>query len=159
MRKGASVVIAGRSFVLTADGLSDLCRDVYPEPVRDHFVVVAGKRFPPKQVIALATGIDRNDFTTNQARAILRRLGFAVGRSRDAKAARVEESVAPYRSSGADALRPFVGKWIGLRGEDVVAAGDTPHAVLAQLRAAGVRADSMFRVPLDPAADVGGFAS
>lgn len=153
------VVIAGRAFSITADGLTELCRDVYPEPVRDHFVVIGGRRFPPKQVIALATGIDRNDFTTNQARAVMRRLGFAVGRARDAKNARAAETAAPYRSSSADALRPYLGKWVGLRGEDVIAAGDAPGDVLAQLRGAGLKAESMFRVPLDPASDIGGFAS
>jgi hypothetical protein len=31
-------------------------------------------------VIALATGLDRADFTTHQARRILRRLGFTAAR-------------------------------------------------------------------------------
>ena len=152
-------MIAGRSFALSRDGIEGLGRDAYPEPIRDHFVVVAGRRFPPKQIIALATGLDRNDFTTNQARSILRRLGFATGRGRDAKAGRAAETAAPYRTAGADALRPYVGRWVALRGDEVLVAGDAPSEVLAHLRAAGVRADSMFRVPLDPAADIGGFAS
>lgn len=159
MTKGRPTVIAGRTFPLTGGGIIDRCRDANPEPIRDHFVVVDGRRFPPKQVIALATGVDRNDFTTNQARSILRRLGFATGRARDAKPARAGESTVPYRTGGADGLRPYIGRWVALRGDQVLVAGSSPADVLAQLRAAGTRADSMFRVPLDPGADIGGFAS
>lgn len=159
MKKVRATVIAGRSFALTAEGIAGLCRDANPEPVRDHFVVVDGRRFPPKQVIALATGVDRNDFTTNQARSILRRLGFATGRARQATPARAGESAVPYRTGAADALRPYVGRWVALVGDQVLVAGATPADVLAQLRAAGTHADAMFRVPLDPGADIGGFAS
>lgn len=154
-----SVVVAGRSFALSAEAIRRMCRDVYSEPVRDHYVIVDGRKFPPKQIIGLVTGLDRNDFTTNQARAILRRLGFATGRARDSKAALTAETAAPYRASSADPLRSYVGKWVGLLGDDVLVAGDTPGEVLAKLRAAGLHADSMFRVPLDPSGDVGGFAS
>jgi hypothetical protein len=36
--------------------------------VYDHFAVVNGRRFPPKQVISLVTGLDRADFNMHQAR-------------------------------------------------------------------------------------------
>lgn len=51
-----------------------------PEPVKEHYVVVSGRRFPPKQVLGVVTGLDRADFTTHQARAVLRRIGFGVFR-------------------------------------------------------------------------------
>jgi len=38
--------------------------------------VINGRRWPPKQVLALVTGLDRADFTTHQARRALTRLGF-----------------------------------------------------------------------------------
>src|ERR671923_2203095 len=72
--------IAGQAVRLDADDIALRLRDVLPEPLGDHYVVVAGKRFPPKQVISLVTGLDRADFNTHQARRILSRLGFTVGR-------------------------------------------------------------------------------
>lgn len=47
-----------------------------PEPLRGHYVLVEGRRYPPKQVLSLATGLDRADFATHQARRTLKRLGF-----------------------------------------------------------------------------------
>ena len=49
-----------------------------PEPLRLHAVRVGGTLYPPKQVFSEATGLDRLDFTTNQARTQLKRLGFEV---------------------------------------------------------------------------------
>lgn len=157
--KKQSFLIAGQTFPLSRERVEAICRDAYPEPIRDHYTVIEGRRFPPKQVIALATGVDRNDFTTNQARSILRRLGFASARVGESKQKRVAETAPTYRASEADALRPYIGRWVALRSGQVVVAGDSPQAVLADLRAAGMKAESMFRVPLDPAADIGGFAS
>src|SRR5215475_2754736 len=54
---------------------------VLPEPIHEHFVVINGRRWPPKQVLALVTGLDRADFTTHQARRALARLGFPAGRA------------------------------------------------------------------------------
>lgn len=157
--KKQTVIIAGQSFALSRERVESVCRDAYPEPLRDHYTVVAGRRFPPKQIIALLTGLDRNDFTTNQARSVLRRLGFASGRAGESKQRRAAETASTYRTPDADALRPYMGRWVAIRSDQVVVAGDSPGTVLAGLRAAGVKADSMFRVPLDPAADIGGFAS
>lgn len=135
-----------------------MARDLEPEPLRDHFVVVAGRRFPPKQLLETLTGLDRADFTTNQARAILRRIGFATGRvGARARSARASEATVPYRSSEADALRPHRGRWVAVKDGEVLVACDRPEDVIAWLRKANMRADSMFRVPLDPSADMGGF--
>jgi hypothetical protein len=54
-----------------------------PEPVRQHAVEINGQLFPMKQAFALATGLDRLDFTTNQARTQLKRLGYRVVRIGD----------------------------------------------------------------------------
>src|SRR5207302_6036733 len=43
-------------------------------------LIVHGRRFPPKQPISLLTGLDKADFTTHQARRILKRLGFVAAR-------------------------------------------------------------------------------
>jgi hypothetical protein len=58
-----------------------------PEPVRKHYVEVGGKHFPPKQLleqVLLDKGFKDNefnrlDFTTIDARSILKRLGFRCG--------------------------------------------------------------------------------
>ncbi|HMD25560.1 MAG TPA: hypothetical protein VKH61_15795, partial [Streptosporangiaceae bacterium] len=49
--------------------------------IHEHFVVINGRRWPPKQVLALVTGLDRADFTTHQARRALTRLGFPAARA------------------------------------------------------------------------------
>jgi hypothetical protein len=70
--------IAQQQFAFDTAEVGRRLHDVLPEPLGEHYVVVAGKRFPPKQVISLMTGLDRADFNTHQARRILSRLGFTV---------------------------------------------------------------------------------
>lgn len=53
----------------------------------------------------------------------------------------------------ADALRPYIGRWVAVRAGVVVYDGDSVRDVVGQLRAASETADSLFRVPVDPAAD------
>lgn len=57
----------------------------------------------------------------------------------------------------ADALRPHRGRWIALRAGEVLVATDSPEDVLSWLGRHDERADTMFRVPLDPTVDLGGF--
>ena len=47
-----------------------------PEAIRTHWVEIDGRRWPPKQVLALATGIPRTSFISHTAIRDLRRLGF-----------------------------------------------------------------------------------
>ncbi len=141
--------IAQQEFDLDADTISRRLRDTEPEPLDEHFVVVSGKRFPPKQVIGEVTGLDRSDFNTHQARRILSRLGFTVGRrSRDVAVGR-PDAAKPGPDDEAEMLRPFMGKWVAQRGLEVLVAADTPQAVLAWLERHNQWADAMFRVPTD----------
>ncbi len=147
--------IAQQEFVLDGDEVSRRLRAVMPEPLGDHYVVVGGKRYPPKQVIGLVTGLDRADFNTHQARRILSRLGFTVGRrSRDAARA-APERPGSHHGREADALRPFAGRWVAQRGLEVLVAAETPQAVLAWLERHNQQADAMFRVPADEAEATG----
>jgi hypothetical protein len=73
------MTVGGRSLDLTAEDVVERMRGLDPEPVREHFVEVLASAFPPKQVLAAATGWDRNSFTTMEALRVLARLGF-VGR-------------------------------------------------------------------------------
>lgn len=141
--------IAQQAFDLDADEITRRFRGVMPEPLDDHYVVVAGRRYPPKQVIGLVTGLDRADFNTHQARRILSRLGFTVGRrSRDTRSGSPDRP-GPHHGREADLLRPFAGRWVAQRDLDVLVAADTPQAVLAWLERHNQQADAMFRVPGD----------
>lgn len=70
----------GQVMRLSAAHVSSAMAAAQPEPLRLHAVRVHGVLYPPKQVFAAATGLDRLDFTTNQARTQLKRLGFEVVR-------------------------------------------------------------------------------
>lgn len=148
VRDAIAVTIAGSRFELDPPSVEERLRGVLPEPVKDHFVVVDGRRFPPKQVITLVTGLDRADFTTHQARRILRRLGFVAGR----KATRppADPPRRPDDDRGAEVLRPYIGKWVALKDGDVAVAADTPEEVIDWLERNDVYSDIMFRVPTGP---------
>lgn len=160
-------VLNGREYALEEHEVVRTLAHVEPEPVRDHYVVIEGRRFPPKQVLSVVLGLDRADFTTYQARTILRRLGLIAGRRGEEPAVpppqpaaiRLWEARRPTRPDGsergsAEALRPYVGQWVAVVAGEVVAAGASPRDVLRALERERVTAESMFRVPLDPARDV-----
>src|SRR5712692_3143764 len=76
-----SAAVSGRTYELDHGGVEAALRAELPEPIHEHFVVINGRRWPPKQVLALVTGLDRADFTTHQARRALTRLGFPAARA------------------------------------------------------------------------------
>jgi hypothetical protein len=43
-----TVVIAHRRFALRASQIERAMSDVLPEPLREHYVVVCARRYPPK---------------------------------------------------------------------------------------------------------------
>jgi hypothetical protein len=141
--------IARQEFDLDADSITHRLRGTMPEPLDEHYVVVAGKRFPPKQVIEEVTGLDRAEFNTHQARRILSRLGFTVGRRSRDVAPVGPDRPGPHRGREADLLRPFAGRWVAQRGLEVLVAAESPQAVLGWLERHGQRADAMFRVPVE----------
>jgi hypothetical protein len=79
---------------------------VDPEPIREHWVVVAGRRYPPKQVYQLVTGLPRSAFTSHRALAELRKLGLStsVYVPPRAVAARPEPSRGSDLTSSSDGL-------------------------------------------------------
>lgn len=141
--------IAGRPFSLDRETVEAAVRALLPDPIREHYVVVAGRRFPPKQVLGEATGLDRADFTTHQARRILRRLGFVALRVGSAAPPEAPRGEGPYGGRQAAALAPYIGKWVALSDPlTVLVAADTPEEVLAWLFQHDRRASyGMFRVP------------
>jgi hypothetical protein len=153
-----AMTVSGHRYELDRHGVQAALEGVLPEPIHEHFVVINGRRWPPKQVLALVTGLDRADFTTHQARRALTRLGFpaaraASSREQHLRAAQAAGPPVPAVSdSGSpptlvEALRPFIGLWVAVRGDDVLVAASSPGQVVAWLAQHGQRAQSMFRVP------------
>jgi hypothetical protein len=147
-----SMTVSGHRYHLDSRRVEAALQGALPEPIREHFVVINGRRWPPKQVLAQVTGLDRADFTTHQARRALTRLGFPAGRAAGGRVARrVTTRGAGVPSADrtpdlVDALRPFVGLWVAVRGDDVLVAAPSPRDVVAWLTQHGQRAQSMFRV-------------
>lgn len=139
--------IAGMRFTFTGQDVAAAVADMLPEPIHDHYVVVDGRRYPPKQVVAALTGIDRADFTTHQARRMLRRAGFAVGRLSTTLPGPATRPGWPHGGREADALRPYRGQWVAQRGLDVLVAAATPQAVVGWLNQHGEGDATVFRVP------------
>jgi hypothetical protein len=152
-----TVTVSGHEYNLNSESVEAALQGALPDPIHEHFVVVNGRRWPPKQVLAWVTGLDRADFTTHQARRALTRLGFPAGRavrarthhpetSRTAVPSASDASQTNGHSGLADALRPFVGLWVAVRGEEVLVAAPSPREVVAWLAQHHQRAQSMFRV-------------
>jgi len=155
VEKIREVRIAGRLFRLRGDDVRRAVRHVDPEPIASHYVVIARRRFPPKQVISAVTGLDRADFTTHQARRTLMRLGFVAGRREKRSAGRAPRRAADTGNGLADQLRPLVGRWVAIKDDDVLFDAQTPRELVGWLTEHGQKADSVFRVPEDELAATG----
>src|SRR5919197_5264937 len=116
--------IAGTRIELEPAQIERALGEVLPEPILEHYVIVRGRRYPPKQVISHATGLDRADFTTHQARRVLKRLGFVAARTEPGGSPPPPDD-ATHGGPQAQALAPYVGKWVALAGPtDVLVAAD-----------------------------------
>jgi hypothetical protein len=162
------VTVARQRFELRRDQVERTMRYVLPEPIISHYVVIDRRRYPPKQVLGVLTGIDRADFTSHQARRILTGLGFAAGRQPSheplvrgiayrATYANPDADLDVGRSRPADRsrrpdaekLEPFIGQWVATSGSEVLVAAPDPRTVVSWLAEHRRQADSMFRVPGD----------
>jgi hypothetical protein len=154
-----TVTVSGHQYSLDSRSIETALQEALPEPIHEHFVVINGRRWPPKQVLALVTGLDRADFTTHHARRVLTRLGFPAGRAMTGRGRHLVTSGAatpppPPAAVGADehpappaeTLRPFIGQWVAVRGDEVLVAAPTPKEVVTWLVQHHQRARSMFRV-------------
>ncbi|MET1002738.1 MAG: hypothetical protein ABWZ15_13080 [Acidimicrobiia bacterium] len=144
--------MAHHDFEFSSLAIETTAAELTPEPTREWYVLIGGRRFPPKQILEAVTGLDRADFTTHQARRIWQRLGFGVHRlskpttSLPAEGA-PERARGPHGGAEARRLRPFAGQWVALVGTEVIFADADPRAVVEWLRTHDRRADAVFRVP------------
>jgi hypothetical protein len=138
--------VAGTEFELSRSSVERSVETVEPEPIREHYVIVNGRRYPPKQVLAQVTELDRADFTTHQARAVLRRLGFGVYRLGVAEPALEQPVAGPHAGAEAALLAAFRGRWVAQDGLEVLFDAEDPEAVLRWLRRHG-RSARVWRIP------------
>src|SRR5258707_4312324 len=103
-----TMTVSGRTYDVDSGSVQEALQGVLPEPIHEHFVVINGRRWPPKQVLALVTGLDRADFTTHQARRALTRLGFTAPRSArpTQRHAMGASAAAPSRPAAAESATP-----------------------------------------------------
>lgn len=151
-----TATIAGREFRVSAEDVRRVARHLDPEPIDVLFTVIDGRRFPPKQILEALTGLDRADFNSHQARAVLVRLGFPVERRRHA-ARTAGAGEGPVGGSEVRALEPYVGQWVAQDGLEILYSASSPDEVARWLHRYGLRA-RVWRVPGSPA-EVGSTAS
>lgn len=149
--------VAGRAVSLEPRQVRAALARVEPRRIQDHFVVVNRRRYPVKQALAAATGLDPADFTSQHARSVLRRLGLPLGRLSQRPAGPSSADVGPAgidRREGAhdraERLRPYLNRWVAVQRDRVLTDGDSFGDVLSWLQAREIRADAVFLVPEDP---------
>ncbi|MDN5751152.1 MAG: hypothetical protein L0H64_22020 [Pseudonocardia sp.] len=149
--------VAGNVFDFSVSDVERAVAELDPEPIREHYVVVGRRRYPPKQVLAAMTRLDRADFTTHQARSILVRLGFGVHRRGHEVPRPRDPAMADWPHGGAEAaaLAPYKGRFVAQDGLEVLYDSDSPYDVARWLRKNGLRA-RVWKVPAT-AEDAGSF--
>lgn len=75
-----SFTLARRLFDLSDDDVRRRIAQHRPDPIDQYWVEIDGERWPVKQVMALATGLAKTDFQSQNSRRLLAKLGFAIGR-------------------------------------------------------------------------------
>ncbi|MBO0825130.1 MAG: hypothetical protein J2P27_14965, partial [Actinobacteria bacterium] len=81
----------------------------------------------------------------------LTRLGFTAARVARPNSRHAGEPTRRSRSvtrsePAVEALRPFIGQWVAMRGDEVLVAADSPKEVVTWLSRHQQRAHAMFRV-------------
>jgi hypothetical protein len=67
---------------------------------------------------------------------------------------RVRPEVEARGKARAEVLRPYRGRYVARKDETVLFDGDTPHEVVAWLRAHEVDGVTVFCAPVDPTVDI-----
>lgn len=67
---------------------------------------------------------------------------------------KVRPEVEARRKAGSDILRPYRGRYVGRKDDQVLIDADSPYDVVNWLRDQGIEGAVVCRVPLDPTVDV-----
>ena len=73
-----------RTYTISREGVLRVAREAWPERVRDYYVEIDRRRFPPTQLVRLAARTHDAPHSHN-SRSILTRLGFAVQHPRGSR--------------------------------------------------------------------------
>jgi hypothetical protein len=71
--------VGGVQFDLSREDVEKKLQSVVPEPIRELFVEVNENRFPIKQALAEAAGLQRGMFTSHDAMRVFRKLSIPIG--------------------------------------------------------------------------------
>jgi len=74
-------ILNGKAYEKTREDVEKDMAGVQPEVPRRYYVVINGKKYPPKQVLAKVLDLGRIEYTTMAAGSILQRLGFKLQRT------------------------------------------------------------------------------
>lgn len=74
-----SFSLAGQPFELSDDDVRARVARHRPDAISQYWVEIDGTRWPVKQVMALATGLGKGDFQSQNSRRLLAKLGFTIG--------------------------------------------------------------------------------
>lgn len=75
------MTVGGRTLELNKEQVLRKMHGVEADPIREHLVEIGGTVFPPKQVLAVVTGWDRQSFTTMEAQRVLMKVGLVCRRA------------------------------------------------------------------------------
>jgi len=73
-------ILNGKAYEKNREDVEREMAGIQPEVTRQYYVVINGKKYPPKQVLAKVLDLGRIEFTTMAAGNILQRLGFKLQR-------------------------------------------------------------------------------
>jgi len=90
------VIIKGKTFDLTKEAVEAAVAGLEPGPATTYTTVVAGRAYPVKQVLAVATGLNHRDFDSGRAQSVLSRLGFEILSSAPGARGRVSGSTRSF---------------------------------------------------------------
>jgi hypothetical protein len=100
--------VGGREFDQRKVDVEQAMRGEMPETIQKYVVEVNGTVYPPKQVLARATGWDRQSFTTMEAQRVLNKIGFAcheAGKLPDGRPGWVQTTSEEHELKASDHLR------------------------------------------------------
>jgi len=70
--------IRGKIYELTQEDVLRKVANIEPQRIYEYYIEIGGRRYPIKQVLALATALPPISFTSKDAYDILSRLGFEI---------------------------------------------------------------------------------